>query len=69
MKIQINQTLSKNICMFFKETGIIEETRSIASSYFNSSLEYLKNLDGINTNELTQLVELIEKGLIDVPKN
>ena len=50
-----------NICMFFKETGIIEETRSIASSYFNSSLEYLKNLDGINTNELTQLVELIEK--------
>jgi geranylgeranyl pyrophosphate synthase len=47
--------------MFFKETGIIEETRSIASSYFNSSLEYLKNLDGINTNELTQLVELIEK--------
>ena len=51
----------KNICMFFKETGIIEETRSIASSYFNSSLEYLKNLDGINTNELTQLVELIEK--------
>ena len=51
----------KNICMFFKETGIIEETRSIASFYFNSSLKYLKNLDGINTNELTQLVELIEK--------
>ena len=47
--------------MFFKDTGIIEETRSIASSYFNSSLEYLDNLDGINTNELTQLVELIEK--------
>ena len=50
-----------NICMFFKETGIIEETKSIANSYFNSSLKYLDNLDGIDTNELIQLVELIEK--------
>ena len=51
----------RNICTFFKETGIIEETRLIASSYFNSSLEHLDNLDGINTDELIQLVELIEK--------
>ena len=56
-----NQEQFNNICKFFKKTGILEESRSIANSYFNYSIDSLNNLEGVNTDELVQLVELIKK--------
>ena len=53
--------LFDNICEFFKKTGILEDSRSIANSYFNSSIEHLNNLNGVDTAELVQLVQLIQK--------
>ena len=53
--------LFNNICKFFKKTGILEASRSIANSYFNSSIDSLNNLEGVNADELIQLVELIKK--------
>ena len=53
--------LMKNIPSFFDSKGIIEETRLISKSYFNSGLDCLQKLDGIIVDELIQLVELIEK--------
>jgi len=53
--------LIANISSFFDKKGIIEETRSISKSYFNSSLDQLNKLDGIIIDELVQLVELIEE--------
>lgn len=53
--------LIKNISSFFEEKNIIQETKLISESYFSSSLNYLKKLDGVFINELEQLVELIEK--------
>ena len=56
-----NNELIKNIYIFFKAKNIIEETRSISDAYFKASLNFLKKLDSINTEELVQLVHLIEK--------
>ena len=53
--------LIKNIYYFFEEKNIINETRSISDAYFQESLNFLKKLDGVNTQELAQLVHLIEK--------
>ena len=53
--------LVKNIYNFFKEKSIIQETRSISDAYFEASLNFLKKLDGIYTEELVQLVHLIKK--------
>ena len=46
---------------FFEEKNIINETRSISDAYFQESLNFLKKLDGVNTQELAQLVNFIEK--------
>ena len=56
-----NNELIKNIYNFFEEKNIIQETRSISEAYFKTSLNFLKKLDDINTEELVQLVHLIEK--------
>ena len=53
--------MCKNIYNFFEEKNIIQETRAISDAYFKASLNFLKKLDGINTEELVQLVHLIEK--------
>jgi len=53
--------LVKNIYSFFKEKNILQKARSISDSYFKTSLNYLKKLDGISTDDLMQLVHLIEK--------
>jgi len=55
--------LIKNIYYFFEEKNIINETRSISDAYFQESLNFLKKLDGVNTQELAQLVNFIEKTL------
>ena len=49
------------ISYFFQEKNIIQETRSISESYFSSSLNYLRQLNKINTDELVQLVHLIKE--------
>ena len=49
------------ISSFFKNKNIIKETRLISESYFSSSLDYLRKLNTINTDELVQLVHLIKK--------
>ena len=49
------------ISSFFKDKNIIKETKSISESYFSSSLEYLRKLNTINTDELVELVHLIKK--------
>ena len=53
--------LIKSVCSFFEEKNIINETKIISESCFNSSLHYLKKIEGVNTNELEQLVDLIKK--------
>ena len=53
--------LVKNIYSFFKEKNILQKARSISDSYFKTSLNYLKKLDGISTDDLMKLVHLIEK--------
>ena len=53
--------LIKSVGSFFQEKNIINETRIISESCFNSSLHYLKKLEGVSTNELEQLVGLIKK--------
>jgi len=53
--------LRKNIYNFFNEKGIIEETKSIAESYFNKSRMILKELNHINTSELSHYIDLLEK--------
>ena len=50
-----------SISYFFQEKNIIQETRSISESYFSSSLNYLRQLNKINTDELVQLVHLIKE--------
>lgn len=49
------------ISSFFREKNIVQETRSISESYFSSSLNYLRQLNKINTDELVQLVHLIKE--------
>ena len=61
LNLSENNELIKNIYNFFEEKIIIKETKSISDSYFKLSLNFLKKLDGINTDELVQLVHLIEK--------
>ena len=51
--------LVKSVCSFLRKKNI-SETKLISESCFNSSLNYLKN-EGVNTNELEQLVDLIKK--------
>ena len=53
--------LRTNIYNFLNEKGIIEETKKIAESYFNKSRLILKKLNHINTSELLQYVNLLEK--------
>ena len=53
--------LMENIYLFFKEKNILQEARLISESYFKTSLNYLKKLDGIKIEELVKLVNLIEK--------
>ena len=53
--------LRKNIYNFLNEKGIIEETKSIAESYFNKSRMILKELNHINTSELSHYIDLLEK--------
>ena len=53
--------LRTNIYNFLNEKGIIEETKKIAKSYFNKSRLILKKLNHINTSELSQYVDLLEK--------
>ena len=53
--------LIKSVGSFFQEKNIINETKIISESCFNSSLHYLKKLEGVSTNELEQLVDLIKK--------
>ncbi len=55
------RTLIDNISSFFEKKGIIEETRLISKSFFNSSLDQLNKLDGIIVDELVELVKLIEE--------
>ena len=61
LNLSENNELIKNIYNFFEEKNIIQETRSISDAYFKASLNFLKKLDGINIEELVQLVHLIEK--------
>tara|TARA_S200000501_G_C20858326_1_gene758619 strand:- start:443 stop:1402 length:960 start_codon:yes stop_codon:yes gene_type:complete len=61
LNISDTNELIKNIYTFFEAKNIIQETRSISDSYFKASLNYLKKIDGISTEELKQLVNLIEK--------
>ena len=61
LNLSENNELIKNIYNFFEEKNIIQETRAISDAYFKASLNFLKKLDGINTEELVQLVHLIEK--------
>ena len=61
LNISDTNKLIKNIYTFFEAKNIIQETRSISDSYFKASLNYLKKIDGISTEELKQLVNLIEK--------
>ena len=61
LNLSENNELIKNIYNFFEEKNIIQETKSISDSYFKLSLNFLKKLDGINTDELVQLVHLIER--------
>ena len=61
LNISDTNELIKNIYTFFEAKNIIQETRSISDSYFKESLNYLKKIDGIRTEELEQLVKLIEK--------
>ena len=61
LNLSENNELIQNIYNFFEEKNIIQETRSISDAYFKASLNFLKKLDGINTEELVQLVHLIEK--------
>ena len=56
-----NNELIENIYNFFEAKNIIQETRSISDAYFKASLNFLKKLDSINTEELVQLVHLIKK--------
>ena len=53
-----NNELIKNIYNFFEAKNIIKETRSISDAYFKASLNFLNKLDGINTEDLEQLVPL-----------
>ena len=61
LNLSENNELIKNIYNFFEAKNIIQETRSISDAYFKASLNFLKKLDGINTEELVQLVHLIKK--------
>ena len=61
LNLSENNELIKNIYNFFKAKSIIQETRSISDAYFEASLNFLKKLDGIYTEELVQLVHLIKK--------
>lgn len=61
LNLSENNDLIKNIYYFFEEKNIINETRSISDEYFQESLNFLKKLDGVNTQELAQLVNFIEK--------
>ena len=61
LNLSENNDLIKNIYYFFEEKNIIDETRSISDAYFQESLNFLKKLDGVNTQELAQLVNFIEK--------
>ena len=56
-----NDELIKNIYNFFEAKNIIYETRSLSDAYFKASLNFLNKLDGINTEDLEQLVHLIGK--------
>ena len=61
LNLSQNNELIKNIYNFFEEKNIIQETRSISDAYFKESLNFLKKLEDINTEELVELVHLIEK--------
>ena len=50
-----------NIYNFLNEKGIIEETKLIAESYFNKSRMILQKLNHINTSELAQYIDVLEK--------
>jgi hypothetical protein len=52
--------LINNIHLFFVENGIEDETRSMARLYFTSAREALGKLNGVNTDELFEFVNLVE---------
>ena len=55
-----NSELINNIHLFFVENGIEDETRSMARLYFTSAREALGKLNGVNTDELFEFVNLVE---------
>ena len=55
-----NSELINNIHLFFVENGIEDETRSMARLYFTSAREALGKLNGVNTDELFEFINLVE---------
>ncbi len=52
--------LMENIRLFFTENGIVDETKTMAHSYFKSARESLEKIDSINRDELNEFVNLVE---------
>ena len=61
----INSSNSLNIIdnarIFFNDNGIIDFTKFMARSYFNSARENLNQIDNIKIDELLKFTNLIEK--------
>ncbi|MBA64801.1 MAG: hypothetical protein CMG55_03265 [Candidatus Marinimicrobia bacterium] len=53
--------LKNNIYKFVNDKGILKDIKLTAESYFNKSRMVLKKLKHINTDELFQFIELVEK--------
>ena len=52
--------LMERIRLFFTESGIENETKVMAESYFNSARKSLENIEGIQRDELNEFVNLVE---------
>lgn len=53
--------LINNVSYFFEDKGILEETKELSKSYFKTSLNYIKRLDGVIIDKLIDLIELIDQ--------
>ena len=61
IKSSNNSDLIKNCKTFFEDKNIFDKTELMAKSYFNSARKSLAKIDNINTSELLEFVNIIEK--------